>query len=205
MAESYSRLSENMSDMTRTFLLRGSITETGAVSGVIHRFYSDEDAVFEGLDMAVLIINDWLEECRFPPSGTALRTFDGTERRLPGAARETEEDAADAGRGERRTGRKESFLIRILCREHTSWQGELRWRNHQAYFRSVLEMMALLRSAFDRKRVCGTIVMKKRGICMKMAENPVRLAGVECRTGRRADERRSGRMQGTLPGMDSPG
>lgn len=205
MAESYSRLSEKMPDMTRTFLLRGSITETGAVSGVIHRFYGDEDAVFEGLDMAVLIINDWLEEYQFPTSGTALRTFDGTERRSPGAARETEENAADAGCGVRRTGRKESFLIRILYLEHVSWQGELRWRNRRAYFRSVLEMMALLRSAMDRKRVCRTIVMKKRGICMKMAETPACLSGMECRTGRTADERGNGSMQGMLTGPGSPG
>ena len=172
MEESYGKVSEFTPNMDCTFLLRGSITETGAVSGVIHHFYHDKDVGFEGLDMAVLVINDWLEEYRFSPSAVTLRTFAASGKCPVGSSGNTEDGMADSRNGKSISRRKESFLIRILYREHTSWQGEIRWRDHRAYFRSVLEMMALLRSALNQQRFCGTADEGRNGGMKKILIRP---------------------------------
>ena len=52
--------------------------------------------------------------------------------------------------GERlQNGRRENFVIRILGKEHSTWQGELFWvdRQEKRYFRSALELLKLIDSA----------------------------------------------------------
>ena len=46
-------------------------------------------------------------------------------------------------------GNAATFEMRILFRQHASWQGELLWleKNTRQYFRSVLELITLLDSA----------------------------------------------------------
>lgn len=48
-----------------------------------------------------------------------------------------------------RPGRKATFELQVLFRQHTSWQGTLLWReeNIRQPFRSVLELVLLLDSA----------------------------------------------------------
>ena len=45
----------------------------------------------------------------------------------------------------------EVFYIRVLYRQHSSWQGEIYWKQDQQkqYFRSVLELMLLIDSALQ--------------------------------------------------------
>ncbi len=44
-----------------------------------------------------------------------------------------------------------SFVVRIICCESFSYQGEITWleRNKVLYFRSALEMMTLIQEAVD--------------------------------------------------------
>ena len=55
-----------------------------------------------------------------------------------------------AGLGRRGDARRrEAFLVRIICRQHNSWQGEVCWKAQRLYFRSTLELMCLIHSALD--------------------------------------------------------
>ena len=56
---------------------------------------------------------------------------------------------APAEVGELTRGALATFEMRILFRQHASWQGELQWleRNAQQSFRSVLELITLMDSA----------------------------------------------------------
>lgn len=48
-------------------------------------------------------------------------------------------------------GDKPEFLIRILYRDHVSWQGEIHWLDgdRKVYFRSFLELIALMQEAVE--------------------------------------------------------
>ena len=50
-----------------------------------------------------------------------------------------------------RRGAKATFELQILFRQHSSWQGLLKWRekNIEQSFKSVLELMMLIESALD--------------------------------------------------------
>ena len=51
-----------------------------------------------------------------------------------------------------RVGGKESrFLIKILFREHSTWQGVIRWREtgEKQAFRSFMELVLLMASALE--------------------------------------------------------
>lgn len=49
----------------------------------------------------------------------------------------------------KREGLMATFVIRVLYRQHTSWQGTVRWceKNQEINFRSVLELLLLIDSA----------------------------------------------------------
>ena len=49
----------------------------------------------------------------------------------------------------------QEFFIRIMFRQHASWQGEICWMNGEKslYFRSMLEMIMLLQEALDEAGV----------------------------------------------------
>ena len=51
----------------------------------------------------------------------------------------------------KRMGQRATFVVNILFRQHTSWQGTVTWceKNHEQSFRSVLEMLFLIDSAIE--------------------------------------------------------
>lgn len=51
----------------------------------------------------------------------------------------------------RKGGEKATFVVKILFREHSTWQGTIFWRERQEHqvFRSFLEMLILMASALD--------------------------------------------------------
>jgi len=72
-------------------------------------------------------------------AASATRTQAPSSAVLPG----------DAGVPALRKGRLATFELQILFRQHTSWQGVLKWRekNVEQSFRSVLELILLMDSA----------------------------------------------------------
>lgn len=144
------------------FLMHAEMTADGGVIGIIDRFSRGEAVSFAGLDRAILIINEWLDEEKPLSEDMVLRTFKSGRRARPAGLRCTalpgsetvrptgQEGACLTGLGRRGDARrKEAFLVRIICRQHNSWQGEVCWKAQRLYFRSALELMCLIHSALD--------------------------------------------------------
>ena len=137
--------------------------------GELHHLYGEKSIAFSSLFEAVNQMEALYDAASFPQASTRLRSFlkdRGTERTVP---EEGKRDAA-SGRKEirearvleqllRYRGEKATFWIRVLYRQHTSWQGEVTWVDQQkkVYFRSALELLRLLYGALcTEKREDGT-------------------------------------------------
>ena len=96
-------------------------------------------AEFRSLSELLLGADDLMDRERFPQAFTARRSFlDAPE--LPGA------ELPEAGT---QSGALATFDVRILFRQHSSWQGSVRWLEgrRETTFRSVLELTGLMDSA----------------------------------------------------------
>ena len=112
--------------------------EAGLMKGRILNT-NQEIAYFENLIQFLFVIGEFLEEQQVPQSYTLLRKFS---------------DFIPRGEGsnvfsQNRKGTKATFELRVLFRQHTSWQGVITWREgkKEQSFRSVLELMILMDSA----------------------------------------------------------
>ncbi len=165
-------MAEQFLNNKSVFLLHTEMAADGGVTGTINRISDGEAVSFAGLDQALLMINEWLDEEKPLFSDEVLRTFRTGRRKYPaahgvsdassaefgcepfkvtGAAKPAVSDTARlAGLGRRGDARRrEAFLVRVICRQHNSWQGEVCWKAQQLYFRSTLELMCLIHSALD--------------------------------------------------------
>lgn len=96
---------------------------------------------FRSLIQLVLKIEQLLDDMKFPQSFTAKRSFAPMHAH---AKDEMSEDSADVGaRG--------TFILRLIFRQHTTWQGTVTWLEGQGEqnFRSVLELIILMNSALS--------------------------------------------------------
>ncbi len=110
---------------------------------------------FQGFDNAILLMDDIMDEEDFPQKSMRQRTFaeENTEKKKM----TTEGDSAGKGslgwhdilfREERR---KIYFSIHVMYRQNASWQGRVQWRKEVRIFRSTLELLHLLKEAFDKE------------------------------------------------------
>lgn len=100
---------------------------------------SREMEEFCGLSQLLLRVHELLDEQREPQAYTEPRRFASP---FPSALR------PERFAGVRR-GRLATFEVQVIFRQHSSWQGILRWREKdvEQSFRSVLELIFLLDSA----------------------------------------------------------
>lgn len=128
-----------------TFLLHVTLREDGYGYGMIQAIGREtENIPFAGLDRAFLAMNGWMER-NSPTEGTVrMRYFEG--RRTNDAHEDAGNQFLEEPRQKRRgaAGIAETFLVRVICRQHTSWQGEVCWKNQRLCFRSVLELMQMM-------------------------------------------------------------
>ena len=110
----------------------------GVPVGRFFHVYQD-GTVFESLSQFLVKMEEMLEDVQKPQSYTATRTFASTVNSLF-----TEESPVTIRRGARAT-----FEIRVIFRQHTSWQGIILWKekNLEQSFRSVLELILLIDNA----------------------------------------------------------
>ena len=98
------------------------------------RFYGPDGSVqaFPSLSRFLVLMEEMLEQNNEPQSDTIHRSF---------------------SKGERAT-----FELRILFRQHTSWQGVLFWKeqHREQSFRSVLELILLMDSALREQEELET-------------------------------------------------
>lgn len=115
------------------------------------RFFSPHQDVesFGSLPQFLVKMEALLDEIQMPQSYTEPRTFSEI---LPPS-----EEGGSPSRARR--GQKATFELQVLFRQHTSWQGVLRWReqNVEHSFRSVLELVILLDSALRSTQGRGAL------------------------------------------------
>ena len=107
------------------------------------RFYHATHGMcsFRSLSQFLLKMETILEEMQEPQSYTSKRTFasmfaSGNDAECPASFRK---------------GALATFEMKVLFRQHSSWQGILDWKDQRAEqsFRSVLELVCLLDSALQ--------------------------------------------------------
>ena len=125
---------------SRTKLICVDSYENGVMTGRLYDTnYEDEGTSFQSLVQLLIEMEQRLNAMNFPQSFTEIRSF----APLPKFR------VWDAAENKRSQGRLATFAIKVLFRQHTSWQGTVTWLDAQSEqtFRSVLELILLLDSA----------------------------------------------------------
>lgn len=117
--------------------------EKGILVGQVY-LPGQEGMRFDSLSQFLLRVEQLMEHTGTPQSFTTPRVF-----AMPKKLEDAPAEALGMSRGKLAT-----FEMRILFRQHASWQGELQWleRNTQQSFRSVLELITLMDSALREDR-----------------------------------------------------
>ena len=94
---------------------------------------------FESLSQFLIGVENLADSTNFPQAYTAKRSF----------ASGWNTSSGEHTGSESRTGERGTFIIRLLFRQHTSWQGTVTWLEggREQGFRSVLELIFLMDSA----------------------------------------------------------
>lgn len=114
--------------------------DEGVMTGrYYHPGAGDEGLAFRSLTQLLIGVEDLLNEGNFPQSFMARRTF----------APQLEKPPDGGAAGAPRDGTLATFEIRLMFRQHASWQGGVLWVEGKAEqsFRSVLELILLMDSA----------------------------------------------------------
>ena len=126
----------------QTILLCVDSYENGVPRG--HMYLGQEGQCFDSLSQLLLRAEQLLER-----SG-GVRSF--TTPRIFSLVRPLSDTSCDMERLSR--GNAATFEMRVLFRQHASWQGELLWleKNTRQSFRSVLELITLMDSALRAEK-----------------------------------------------------
>lgn len=127
-----------------TFLIYIDSYEKSVPAGRLYYPYQEETCRFRSLTELVLAVEQFLETEEAPQSFHVVRTF------FPLTAFWPEE--AEEGL---KAGRIATFTLRILFRRNASWQGVVTWLEEKETerFRSTLELVFLMNSAIEKKRL----------------------------------------------------
>ena len=113
--------------------------DDGILSGWFMDGYQQVQRFFS-LSQFLLKMEQMLDDMQMPQGYTLLRRYGPQRMELP-------EGLQQPGIA----GTKATFELKVLFRQHTSWQGVLLWRekNREHSFRSVLELVSLMDSALQ--------------------------------------------------------
>lgn len=127
--------------------------------GELYHLCGTKPVAFCSLFEAVNRMEELYDALSGPQAPARLRSF-AKAQRMEELLPETVPKQPAPGAGERldtgalerllhRRGAKATFWIRVLYRQHASWQGEVTWveRQKKEYFRSTLELLRLIGSA----------------------------------------------------------
>ena len=126
----------------QTILLCVDSYENGVPRG--HMYLGQEGQCFDSLSQLLLRAEQLLER------NGGIQSF--TTPRIFSLVRPLGDASCDAERLSR--GTAATFEMRVLFRQHASWQGELLWleKNTRQSFRSVLELITLMDSALRAEK-----------------------------------------------------
>lgn len=147
---------------SRCFYLHMNQIYDKHLSGVIRNLFFKDAFPFNGLDEALLHMNRMMDECEEPGDlSETLRDFhaDRKKRMMPEEMHQKREEQfreyMDKSCLDGPDIWNASFKIDIRYRRFNSWQGEItvllpgRLKGKKECFRSVLELMNLIRSAYQ--------------------------------------------------------
>ena len=132
----------NKSDAARTTMICVDSYKQSIMAGRYYNYGQEgEGHQFCGLMQLLADMEQILDSANFPQSFTAVRSF----------ADAAEAKQADAAESAAQKGRCATFEVKILFRQHTSWQGSVKWleKNSEQPFRSALELIFLMNSALE--------------------------------------------------------
>ncbi len=143
----------------------------GRFYGTINQFFYEKEILFYGLDDAVLKIDQMVDELGCVQASTERRDFEN--KRKPDLRTWTAQERIEAEKKknlhtqyrnvetlkEDAKEQKNCFIVDIMYRQNSSWQGYVTWGNHsreskQEKFHSVLELLKLIRSSFTSDKDC---------------------------------------------------
>ena len=131
-----------LNDASRTMVVCVDSYVQGVPLGCFYNCGQEgEGYAFRSLTQLIVGIENILDSANFPQSFNAVRSFSVMpEPELKGA-----EDKKI------RQGYRATFMVKILFRQHTSWQGTITWleKKSEQPFRSVLELILLMDSALN--------------------------------------------------------
>ena len=114
------------------------------------RFYGPDGSIqsFPSLSRFLVLMEEMLELNNEPQSDTVHRSFSSFLL----------SPASGDHQNHRPKGERSTFELRILFRQHTSWQGVLFWKeqHREQSFRSVLELILLMDSALREQEELET-------------------------------------------------
>ena len=113
--------------------------------GRIYNSYAEPES-FESLTQFLLKMEAMLDDLQLPQSYTSPRSFASMQQfpeRVPPVSQV-------------KKGRKATFEVQVIFRQHTSWQGTVIWLEEKTEqsFRSVLELIILMDSALRKLEGC---------------------------------------------------
>lgn len=127
-------------EANRVFRICVDSYENGVPEGrLLHPGLEHEAFHFRSLTQLLLKIEEMMDGMNFPQSFTAKRTFASVPVKPTGLEALVQEQ----------NGARGTFLLRVIFRQHTTWQGTVNWlegKGEQS-FRSVLELILLMNSA----------------------------------------------------------
>lgn len=152
----------------RAFYIKvNSISEEG-IKGEIKHLFFEKSVYFYGLDDAILKMDSMMDQLDCPQASTILRDFDDENEKLKKRKEKTDkykkkelpefkqywdEDIFHTVRPG-----MPSYLVSVMFRQNSSWQGEISWwepkeKVKTVRFRSVLELIHLIWSSMEVKRI----------------------------------------------------
>lgn len=116
--------------------------ENAVLTGRMYNPYLKTGKAFQSGTQFLIEMEQLLDRMNFPASFTTTRTFAALPEYETGPPAKPLPDGAVA-----------TFALRILFRQHASWQGSITWREgrQEQSFRSVLELLLLMDSAIQAK------------------------------------------------------
>jgi hypothetical protein len=138
-----------LGEQYRTTMVCVDAGSTGEMSGRLCNPYLEGSTVFHNTLEMLEQMEKLLDQMHLPQAFTSARTF---VRPAPAEVKEHEERTPQIGA-------LATFAVRVLFRQNASWQGSVTWveGKQEESFRSVLELLLLMKSALDQKREVGSI------------------------------------------------
>lgn len=152
----------------RIFMLHMQCQPDGQWRGSIHNLYLEQPQTFVGLADAVLKMDGIMDGLDNPQAVTKPRSFLHPVREMQNDSVAQREAYYQWLQEEKKTVRQYwteaslspsrpdmvAFVIRVRFRQHSSWQGEVSWKQgkQKIPFRSVLELLHLLQSALQAQQ-----------------------------------------------------